>query len=202
MARLAGIAGLAAGNGLTRADFRTRMSVLWAGPPATWLRFSTSPVFSLDSRSLPGEVTPLGLDPPGGWSFQGNDIVEPPLIRKRSCKRCGKPTQAELAANVCANEVVFIGWWCTICRGWAQPGMWIPKAKVLELGVKIEALPVRQMELGERCIRCYGYGAEYHHWAPKALFREDFDKWPGDYLCRRCHDRWHTIMTPGLVRKP
>ena len=46
------------------------------------------------------------------------------------------------------------------------------------------------------CARCGATdGVEYHHWAPRALFGErEATRWPGAYLCRSCHGRWHRTM--------
>lgn len=47
------------------------------------------------------------------------------------------------------------------------------------------------------CTRCGVSGTELHHWAPKELF-EDAEDWPQDYLCKKCHERWHLILTIPL----
>lgn len=47
------------------------------------------------------------------------------------------------------------------------------------------------------CARCKANGTQLHHWAPKALF-EDAETWPQDYLCKKCHDRWHLTLTIPL----
>lgn len=43
-------------------------------------------------------------------------------------------------------------------------------------------------------------GAEWHHWLPQAMADqvEDFSQWPTAYLCKRCHDTWHELVTPYL----
>ena len=43
---------------------------------------------------------------------------------------------------------------------------------------------------------------EYHHWLPRGIAGpagEVADEWPGGYLCRKHHMRWHGLVTPGLV---
>ena len=38
------------------------------------------------------------------------------------------------------------------------------------------------------CARCGEIsGVELHHWAPRARFGDDADRWPTGFLCRRCH---------------
>ncbi|MBU2052495.1 hypothetical protein KKH13_04800 [Patescibacteria group bacterium] len=39
---------------------------------------------------------------------------------------------------------------------------------------------------------------EYHHCAPRHLFGDDADKWPISRLCRKCHIKWHQIVTPKM----
>jgi hypothetical protein len=53
----------------------------------------------------------------------------------------------------------------------------------------------------EPCATCHRLAVvEYHHWAPSHLFGEEADYWPGSMLCRRCHERWHRIVTPLMSR--
>jgi hypothetical protein len=39
---------------------------------------------------------------------------------------------------------------------------------------------------------------ENHHWAPQSLF-PDAHRWPQSWLCRKCHNRWHQLVTPWLI---
>ncbi len=51
------------------------------------------------------------------------------------------------------------------------------------------------------CERCGEHTLlEQHHWAPFKYFK-DADRWPKSYLCRKCHEEWHQVMTGDLVRK-
>jgi hypothetical protein len=44
------------------------------------------------------------------------------------------------------------------------------------------------------CQRCGAVGlVELHHWAPVAVFA-DFDLWPTNELCQKCHALWHEKM--------
>lgn len=50
------------------------------------------------------------------------------------------------------------------------------------------------------CERCGSTaGVENHHWAPRHLFN-DADEWPMSWLCRKCHQTWHKIVTPNMAR--
>lgn len=66
---------------------------------------------------------------------------------------------------------------------------------------QIKGLPVIMPNVSNRCVRCGERTAELHHWAPQAIFgKEEADKWPKDYLCKVCHDCWHKLVTPQLVK--
>lgn len=43
------------------------------------------------------------------------------------------------------------------------------------------------------CARCKSQFTEYHHFAPRAIFT-DADRWPGAWLCKPCHQLWHSAM--------
>jgi hypothetical protein len=65
-------------------------------------------------------------------------------------------------------------------------------------GIKLTAIPDWQARnvwrdyrnQAEPCQRCGAPVSEYHHWAPRSLF-DDYEKWPGDWLCPECHTLWH-----------
>jgi len=43
-----------------------------------------------------------------------------------------------------------------------------------------------------------------HHFMPQSIGRAmniDADKWPHCYLCKEHHIEWHTLVTPGLLKK-
>lgn len=66
---------------------------------------------------------------------------------------------------------------------------------------QIQNLPVIMPDMFSRCVRCGSRDAELHHWAPKGIFGNDeAEMWPKDYLCKSCHDQWHRMVTPQLVK--
>lgn len=65
---------------------------------------------------------------------------------------------------------------------------------------QIQDLPVLFPPWVARCARCGDRYAELHHWAPQAKF-QDADTWPTDYLCVKCHNLWHQVMTPNFQVK-
>ena len=124
------------------------------------------------------------------------------MKHSRLCHRCNTMTEQELSRFITASKSEHVGWQCLACRSWCRSklgGIWIPKDALA--GIHIEALPVAQIAEAPRCAKCGSRGAEEHHWAPKALFRNAAEEWPKDYLCKPCHDEWHIIVTPQLVSK-
>lgn len=95
------------------------------------------------------------------------------------------------------------------CRDCERPETFSIPRKALEMdGVDVGALPVMLDHREDKwanppCERCGSHlGTEYHHWAPKHLFGAvEHHYWPGSYLCRACHDRWHNVVTPKMSRK-
>lgn len=125
------------------------------------------------------------------------------MIDSRLCPiGCKQVTIQEVTARMLKSGAVFYGWRCSVCHRWTPTksgGSWIAKDDLLARSVVLELLPV-VMEQGERCARCGQRGAELHHWSPRAIFGDDADSWPQDYLCKGCHDEWHQRVTPQLVR--
>ena len=126
------------------------------------------------------------------------------MVKTRHCDRCNRATRQEISRRVAANGVEHFGWWCLECRWWMKNktgGLWIDKATLERNGVDLSLAPVVERIDQPRCARCGARGAEEHHWAPRALFgKDEADRWPKDFLCKRCHDKWHLLVTPALVR--
>lgn len=52
------------------------------------------------------------------------------------------------------------------------------------------------------CERCGSTGGtELHHWAPSYLFGAEAHQWPTSWLCRPCHMRWHSVVTPRMSQR-
>lgn len=52
------------------------------------------------------------------------------------------------------------------------------------------------------CAVCGDKFTTYHHWFPQSIARKNgvnAERWPGAYLCSRCHALWHKLVTPGLL---
>lgn len=123
-----------------------------------------------------------------------------------NCWACKSTTEFQLHVEVFINGSENFVWVCSKCRirnpGHDQ-GMYI-KAELVRQHLddeEIASLPRILPTFYNRCSRCGNRGAESHHWAPTGIFgSEEASKWPQDYLCKRCHDEWHRLVTPQLVK--
>ncbi len=117
------------------------------------------------------------------------------------CLQCKTTTVFILYRQVFMNGSDHFLWKCKVCdrKNPDNKALFISRETVEEYldANQIDQLPVLMPELYTRCAVCGSRGAELHHWAPKALF-DDYDKWPKDFLCKACHDRWHSVVTPQL----
>lgn len=83
---------------------------------------------------------------------------------------------------------------CLDCRAPLQGGRWLPvpdDTTGIPLGFdyRFSRPP---------CVRCGAFGAQLHHFAPRALFGpEEAELWPTAWLCQGCHDYWHRIINAG-----
>lgn len=118
--------------------------------------------------------------------------------RARECRHSG----AFLARNGALPQ---FGAWCDQCARWVtkellwHPGLWLPSDHEKLAGLDLEAAPIRPTAWFRHCERCDKWAVcEVHHMAPRKFFGEACESWPTVYLCRPCHEQWHTIVTPGL----
>jgi hypothetical protein len=60
---------------------------------------------------------------------------------------------------------------------------------------EMAAFPLIPSSMVLHCVKCGKPGAEFHHWAPKAIFgKDEAEQWPTDYLCKDCHEFWHDTI--------
>lgn len=126
------------------------------------------------------------------------------MIKERHCHRCDKVTRQEVCRRISASLAEHHGWWCLSCNHWTYKrggGFWISNEQLAEAGVDVTATRIMEIVSGHRCARCGSRGGEEHHWAPRAIFGPDVaESWPKDWLCKSCHDTWHKLVTPQLVK--
>lgn len=126
------------------------------------------------------------------------------FTKKSNCSGCKKLTQWSLHRQILTNGSAHFLWVCKDCNRKnpsGQPPYYISKelvsSHVPELD--IDLLPVIMPDFSVRCQVCGNRDAELHHWAPRHLFGDECENWPKDYLCRDCHARWHTYVTPNMA---
>ena len=114
-----------------------------------------------------------------------------------TCEYCGSNLIAfGLQYNSSGSTVVIAR--CAGCGNSPQRKTPFYKKELFDL----EALPVwndyRTAEQVCAVLKCENKGAEYHHIAPRYLFGDECELWPGIWLCLYHHKRWHDIVTPKM----
>lgn len=108
-----------------------------------------------------------------------------------NCAACNQP--ARLVKGYASNGALRVWWHCDACdKNAVRPGFCV------KLAGSPDSLPLMYdyRTTAEPCVVCGSTaGTEYHHFAPRHIFGDDADKWPGAYLCRICHMLWHKTMT-------
>ena len=123
------------------------------------------------------------------------------------CLNCNIQTEAVL--YLCLNQggaetFVFACCRCAKRNPFGSRQYYIPRVSVEAklTPEQIAALPVIMPDATNRCVRCGERTAEMHHWAPRKIFgNKECEQWPKDWLCKTCHDAWHKIVTPQLVKE-
>lgn len=127
----------------------------------------------------------------------------------RCCKQCGDCEPGDrFGVLIQSNGVKQVFRRCKFC--WLKT-RGVIRHRDLPPHIHIDALPILRDNLRDCCLgvgcqscsypcaRCGGYrSVERHHWAPWHLFPNEAHEWPTSYLCRECHRRWHSIVTPRM----
>jgi len=125
------------------------------------------------------------------------------MTKKVICQYCKKEVVATLHVQLFSNASRNYVWRCGDCSRPApeiKSPLYIAKDKVEQhlTAEKIAALPVIMPTFYDRCAVCGDRAVEDHHWAPKAIFGEEAERWPHDKLCKVHHDIWHMKVTPNI----
>lgn len=112
----------------------------------------------------------------------------------------------KLRKRVNKNGSVLISWHCLECGSWAMtPIKWFKHIDIIEYLKKFDAdindIPIIDESEKQLCAVCGSSFTEYHHWAPKHIFGDEAEKWPGSELCKNCHNDWHMKVTPNMCVK-
>lgn len=117
-----------------------------------------------------------------------------------ACGHCGKT--AFYYRQYSANGAVTIVAHCNHCQRNATPGTAFHKKSDHPDFETYEILSDYR-EQSEPCAvsGCQNRDTEYHHFAPRHLFGEHADSYPGAYLCKEHHKNWHDIVTPNMSKR-
>lgn len=130
--------------------------------------------------------------------------MNPYITQTGWCRRCRKETAATLHMFIRENGTTAFAYYCGcgLINPFGTKRTFIPNAEV-ESNLTDDEIADLQFKVNppaQRCARCGNRGAELHHWAPRALFGDECNNWPQDYLCSECHAAWHKVVTPQLVK--
>ena len=123
------------------------------------------------------------------------------MVKNLKCKQCENTSEALLVRDITNSGVSNVYWLCSKCQGHAQgAAQWISHRKLTDYGIVIDDLPIIQDGRSDLCIVCGQSATEYHHWAPRHIFGDESDLWPGAFLCKIHHDQWHQMVTPNMYK--
>ena len=108
---------------------------------------------------------------------------------ERKCHYCGHD-QFTRGRTIMSSGRQHLSERCNKCgRNFNGPRYpFVPKPE----GVDMEQYPVSKnyLESARPCEVCGKVGTELHHWAPRAVFKDEADNWPTGWLCPEHHKEW------------
>lgn len=123
------------------------------------------------------------------------------LTANKLCVRYNRTTSANLVRTIVTNGTSQVWWKCEAGHPIDNPRKAIPHEKITAYGITIESIPIDKSYNTVACEVCGKPGTEVHHFAPRHLFGDECEKWPQSNLCKSCHDKWHTIVTPNMSKR-
>jgi len=125
-----------------------------------------------------------------------------PVKKQMPCHYCKHEVTAQLVSTIAANGVSHVYWYCLEERHRTEiPARNIPHDKLKEYYIDIDRLPVVSDNRGSGICSVWGCdnpAVENHHMAPRHIFGDEADKWPGAPLCKYHHELWHSLVTPDM----
>lgn len=124
------------------------------------------------------------------------------MEKQMQCTYCKKLVTVKLVRDITNSGTSQVFWMCLECEKNASgAAKWIAHEPIRNFGIDIESIEIRKDGRADKCEVCGGAGAEWHHFAPRFLFGDEADKWPGAFLCRSHHAHWHKVVTPEMTNK-
>ena len=118
----------------------------------------------------------------------------------RNCTCCRFKNIRYPVAKIFSNGRMHVFLQCSRCNNVQGP---VPKKTIVDWGYDLELLPVvEDLRYNATCERCQAPYAEYHHWMPVHILGREFaETWPKGWLCVDCHQEWHKLVTPDMIKK-
>lgn len=118
---------------------------------------------------------------------------------KATCSHCGG-MEIEMRRTVNQNGRVQVGPYCRGCGRRPFPGRPFVSASQFT-PEQIAAMPLaedyRNPDLTCAVCGCERSDVEWNHYAPRALFGSEADRWPAGWLCTDHHEEWHKRTRTG-----
>ena len=115
-----------------------------------------------------------------------------------NCFRCGG-TRIEFRRTIMQNGQTSIGAYCLQCNRLATKETCIPKRR-FSAGQIADMVIEHDYSQHDNvcCVKgCTRHDVEWHHFAPRGLFNQEADDWPGGWLCAKHHREWHERTKTG-----
>lgn len=114
------------------------------------------------------------------------------------CFRCGG-TRIEFRKTIMQNGQTSIGAYCLQCNRLATKETCIPKRRFTDGQIANMAIEHDYSQHDNVCCvkGCNRHDVEWHHFAPRSLFSQEADDWPGGWLCAKHHREWHERTRTG-----
>lgn len=114
------------------------------------------------------------------------------------CFRCSGQ-RIEFRKTIMQNGQLSIGAYCLTCNRLATKETCIPKRRFTERQIQEMTIEHDYSRHDNVCCvkGCGRHDVEWHHFAPKGLFAQAADDWPGGWLCNKHHREWHERTKTG-----
>lgn len=125
------------------------------------------------------------------------------------CTYCNLVTRHYLRKKKTTDASLFFFYQCEHClqhcatseRVKVAGKLWVSKKEITECGFDPDNVPAVDSAEIPKCWVCGGDGWQWHHYAPKHLFPDNYHRYPIGPLCSACHHEWHEKMTPNMSAK-
>lgn len=111
----------------------------------------------------------------------------------RHADRWVESSATRFGVRIAANGSYQIVPWCSVCERWASNA--VPHWGLIDRPAELPVIADNRGTIGRCSVRgCPNEAVEDHHFAPRAIFRDEADDWLRGLLCVAHHQEWHRRM--------